>query len=190
MTALADQDIATVAEHGAHVVHCPRSNMKLASGICPVQRLLDKGINVALGTDGAASNNRLNMFGELQTAALLAKLDQLEPTAVAAWDALEMATLGGARALGLEAHIGSVEPGKRADLIALDLTAPGMLPLHNPASQLVYATTGGELRWSWVDGRCLVADGTLQTLDLPLIDKQAAAWRAKLARFAEQGPHS
>lgn len=185
MTAMADSDIETVAEHGAHIVHCPRSNMKLASGICPVQKLLDRGINVALGTDGAASNNRLSMLNEMQTAALLAKLDQLEPTALSAVDALEMATLGGARALGMEDRCGSIEVGKRADLIALDMTQPATLPMHNPISQVVYATSGGELTWSWVDGRAVVRDGALTTLDLADLRARAANWETTLAEFAK-----
>ena len=184
MAALGDSDIETVARYGAHVVHCPRSNMKLASGICPVQKLLDRGINVALGTDGAASNNRLSMLNEMQTAALLAKLDQLEPTALSAIDALEMATLGGAKALGMEDRCGSIEIGKRADLIALDMSRPATLPMHNPISQVVYATSGGELTWSWVDGKPLVSEGELTTLDHADLRTRAANWQTKLADFA------
>ncbi|MDH5171524.1 MAG: TRZ/ATZ family hydrolase, partial [Gammaproteobacteria bacterium] len=121
MTDLGDQDIALLAATGAHVVHCPQSNMKLASGTCPVGKLLAKGVNVALGSDSAASNNDLNLFGEMQSAALLAKLQGGDASALPASAALEMATINGARALGLEDLIGSLEPGKLADLIAVDL---------------------------------------------------------------------
>lgn len=183
MTALSDDDIETVAAHGAHVVHCPRSNMKLASGMCPVQRLLDRGINVALGTDGAASNNRLNMLAEMQTAALLAKLESGEPTAVSAMTALEMATINGARALGYEQRIGSVETGKAADLIALDLGHPATQPINGIISHVVYATSGAELTHSWVEGRALVRDGTLTTLNLDDVLQRAARWHDELMAF-------
>ncbi len=185
MTALAPEDIDTVQRFGAHVIHCPRSNMKLASGICPVQALLDRGINVALGTDGAASNNRLNMLNEMQTAALLAKLDKLEPTALSAMDALEMATLRGARALGYEDKLGSIEVGKQADLIALDMGRPATLPVNNLISQVVYATSGSELRWSWVNGQCLVREGSLTTINLDELRERADRWSATLADFAQ-----
>ena len=118
MTALGDQDIANVAKHGAHVVHCPRSNLKLGSGNLPVQKLLDQDINVALGTDGAASNNRLSMLGELQTASLLGKKNMATQKAVDAWTALELATVNGAIALGQQDKLGTIEVGKTADLIA------------------------------------------------------------------------
>lgn len=183
MTALSDGDIQAIADTAAHIVHCPRSNMKLASGICPVQRLLDKGINVALGTDGAASNNRLNMLAEMQTAALLGKLDSGEPTAVSAMTALEMATINGARALGLEQQIGSLEVGKQADMIALDLSSPATQPVNGVISHIVYASSGAELSHSWVNGRCLVKDGALTTLDLAEITARAGRWHDQLMAF-------
>ncbi len=139
MTDLGDQDIALLAATGAHVIHCPQSNMKLASGACPTTRLMDKGVNVALGTDGAASNNDLNMFGELQAAAMLGKLVAGNAATLPASDSLYMATMGGARAMGLDQEIGSLEIGKQADLIAVDLSGPECQPLYNPLSQLVYA---------------------------------------------------
>lgn len=184
MTALGDQDIDTVVANGAHVVHCPRSNMKLASGICPTQKLLDRGVNVALGTDGAASNNRLNMLSELQCAALLAKVASEDATAISAMDALEMATLRGARALGYEQLIGSIEIGKRADLIAIDMSGAAMQPVHNVISQLVYATNGSEVTHSWVDGQPLLQDRQLTTIDLKVVATRAAHWRDKLAHFS------
>lgn len=183
MTALGDQDIDTIIANGAHVVHCPRSNMKLASGICPTQKLLDRGVNVALGTDGAASNNRLNMLSELQCAALLAKVGSEDATALSAMDALEMATLRGARALGYEQLIGSIEIGKRADLIAIDMSSPAMQPVHNVISQLVYATNGSEVTHSWVDGRPLLQDRKLTTIDVDVVGTRAAHWRDQLAQF-------
>ena len=183
MTALGEQDIETVATHGAHVVHCPRSNLKLGSGICPVQKLLDRGINVALGTDGAASNNRLNMLGELQTASLIGKSQHGDPKAVDAWTALEMATLHGASALGLEEQLGSIEVGKSADLIALDLSGLQHLPRHNLASNLVYASSGNEVKWSWVAGKPLVTAGKLQTLDYTDLAARAGHWSEQLGAF-------
>ena len=183
MTALGEQDIETVAIHGAHVVHCPRSNLKLGSGICPVQKLLDRGIKVALGTDGAASNNRLNMLGELQTASLIGKSQHGDPKAVDAWTALEMATLRGASALGLEEQLGSIEVGKAADLIALDLSGLQHLPRHNLASSLVYASSGSEVQWSWVAGKPLMRAGKLQTLDYTDLTARAGRWSEQLGAF-------
>ena len=185
MTALGEQDIDTVIGNGAHVVHCPRSNMKLASGICPTQKLLNRGVNVALGTDGAASNNRLNMLSELQCAALLAKIGSEDATAISAMDALEMATLRGARALGYEQLIGSIEIGKRADLIAIDMGSAAMQPVHNVISQLVYATNGSEVTHSWVDGQLLLQDRQLTTIDLRAVIIRAAHWRDQLAQFSQ-----
>jgi 5-methylthioadenosine/S-adenosylhomocysteine deaminase len=185
MTTLCDEDIAAVVEANSHVIHCPRSNMKLASGTCPTQRLLDAGINVALGTDGAASNNRLNMLNEMQTAALLAKLHSGEPTALSAVTALEMATINGARALGYESRIGSIEVGKAADLIAIDLSGPATQPVNNVISQLVYATNGSELTHSWVAGRALIKDGKLITLDQQDVIERAQKWRETLSTFRQ-----
>jgi 5-methylthioadenosine/S-adenosylhomocysteine deaminase len=131
MTDVGDQDIALLAQTGAQVVHCPRSNMKLASGACPVGRLLDRGVNVALGTDSAASNNNLNLFDELQAAALLAKLTAGDASTLGAAEALALASISGARALGLEERIGSLEVGKQADLIAIDLSRPETQPVSS-----------------------------------------------------------
>ncbi|MFK7829262.1 MAG: TRZ/ATZ family hydrolase [Congregibacter sp.] len=181
MTDLGQQDIDTLAASGAQVVHCPQSNMKLASGTCPVNRLLEAGINVALGTDGAASNNDLNLFNEMHSAALLAKLSTGDATVMPASSALHMATLGGARALGLEAEIGSIRVGKQADLIAVDLSGPATQPLYNPLSQLVYACTGGEVTHSWVAGQPLMRGRRLLTLDLAEILTRARYWRDKIS---------
>ena len=190
MTALGDQDIETIATQGAHVVHCPKSNLKLGSGICPAQRLLDQGINVALGTDGAASNNRLNMLNELQTASLLGKTAHGDPRALDAWTTLEMATLGGARAMGQQDRLGSIEVGKDADMIALDLSGVHHQPHYNLASSIVYANSGSEVAWSWIAGKAVVRSGQLCTLDLAELRERAAAWSAKITDFRATLEHS
>jgi 5-methylthioadenosine/S-adenosylhomocysteine deaminase len=184
MTDLGTQDIANLSETGAQVVHCPQSNMKLASGACPVAALLEAGVNVGLGTDGAASNNALNLFNEMHSAALLGKLTAADPSALPAAKVLHMATLGGARAIGLDHLIGSITPGKQADLIAVDLSSPATQPLYNPQSQLVYACTGGEVTHSWVDGQMLVRERQLTTLDVDDCIARARAWGQKIAASA------
>jgi 5-methylthioadenosine/S-adenosylhomocysteine deaminase len=136
---LSRADIELLATHGGHVVHCPASNMKLGSGIAPVGLLQDRGINVALGTDGAASNNRLDLFGEMRLAALLAKVATGNAAALPAAQVLASATLGGARALGLDREIGSLAPGKAADVIAVDLAGVGAVPCYDPISHVVHA---------------------------------------------------
>lgn len=185
MTALGEQDIETVAIHGAHVVHCPRSNLKLGAGICPVQKLLDRGINVGIGTDGAASNNRLNMLGELQTASLIGKIQHNDPKAVDAWTALEMSTLHGAHALGQADRLGSIEVGKAADLIAVELSGVQHLPRNDLASSLVYASSGSEVRWSWVAGKPLISEGKLQTLDYTDLTARTSRWSEQLGAFRQ-----
>lgn len=160
-TQLLDEEIELLARRGATVAHCPASNLKLASGIAPVARLLAAGAGVAIGTDGAASNNRLDMLGETALAALLAKGHCGDATALPAWQALECATLGGARALGLEARIGSIEAGKEADLAALDLGAVENQPVYDPLSQLIYSAGRQHVTHAWVAGRILLADGEL-----------------------------
>ncbi len=180
MTDLGEQDIALLAQTGAHVIHCPQSNMKLASGACPVKKLQEAGVNLGLGTDGAASNNGLNMFTEMKSAALLAKLNSQDATALPAEQALYMATFGGARALGLEEVTGSLEPGKQADVIAVDLSGPEAQPLHNALSQLVYACNGSQVSHSWVAGSPLMADRNLTHLDLTDLGTKTASWREKI----------
>ena len=180
MTDLGDQDIALLAAVGAHVVHCPQSNMKLASGACPVTRLLAQGVNVALGTDSAASNNDLNLFGEMQSAALLAKLHSDDATALPASEALAMATINGARALGLEDSIGSLEPGKLADLIAVDLTQPETQPLYNPLSQLVYSCNGSQVTHSWIGGVAVMIQRQLTHIELPALAARTRAWQQRI----------
>lgn len=184
MTDLGDQDIALLAATGAHVVHCPQSNMKLASGTCPVSKLLDKGVNVALGTDSAASNNDLNLFGEMQAAALLAKLQSLDATALPASEALAMATINGARAMGLEDRIGSVEVGKQADLIAVDLSGPETQPLYNPLSQLVYACNGSQVSHSWIAGKRVMANRELKDINLDTLATRINTWQQRISSTA------
>ena len=180
MTQLEDDEIALCAERGANVVHCPESNLKLASGFCPVQRLLDAGVNVALGTDGAASNNDMDMIGELRTAALLAKGVAGDASALPAARALEMATLNGARALGLADEIGSLSVGKSADITAIDLGQPETEPVYNPISQIVYAAGRHQITDVWVAGEQLLRDRELTTLDLAEITSTAALWGEKI----------
>jgi 5-methylthioadenosine/S-adenosylhomocysteine deaminase len=181
MVWLSKDDIRTIAETGTQVVHCPSSNMKLASGICPVSDLLAAGVNVSFGTDGAASNNGLNLFAELRLAALLAKLSSENPATLNAEQALYMATLGGAKALGLDHETGSLSVGKWADMIAISFDDAAMQPLHNPISQVVYAGHGAHVEHSWVAGRCLLNNGKLQTIDESEIIRTAQAWRRKIA---------
>ncbi|MAT91507.1 MAG: N-ethylammeline chlorohydrolase [Halioglobus sp.] len=185
MTDLGEQDIALLAQTGANVVHCPLSNMKLASGTSPVKKLLDAGVNVALGTDSAASNNSLNMFVELQTAALLAKLHSMDATALAAADALAMATISGARAMGLQDEIGSLEVGKQADVIAVDLRGPETQPLYNPLSQLVYACNGSQVSHSWIAGEAVLTDRALTRIDLADLGARTRQWQQRIGATTE-----
>ena len=180
MTQLIDDEINTLARANVNVIHCPESNLKLASGICPVPKLLAAKVNVALGTDGAASNNDLDMLGELRTAALIAKGAALDPTALPAHTALRLATLNGAKALGLEANIGSLVPGKSADITAIDLSALSTQPVYDPVSQIVYSATRDQVTDVWVAGKRLLADRKLTTLDEDAIRQKAQAWRDKI----------
>lgn len=181
MTHLLTDEIAELAASGVHVVHCPESNLKLASGFCPVAALLQAGVNVALGTDGAASNNDLDMFGEMRTAALLAKAVAGHAAALPAATALRMATLNGARALGLDDEIGSIAVGKSADLAAIDLAALETLPLYDPISDIVYAAGRHQVSDVWVAGKRLLARRELTTLDSAEIRAKALLWRQRLA---------
>jgi 5-methylthioadenosine/S-adenosylhomocysteine deaminase len=181
MTQLEDVEIARLGETGAHVVHCPESNLKLASGFCRVYDLLEAGVNVALGTDGAASNNDLNLMGEMRTAALLAKGVAGFANAVPAEQALRMATLNGAKALGLDEEIGSLEVGKAADVLAVNLNDPHTQPLYHPCSQLVYAASSHQVRHVWIRGRQVVRDGEALTMDPPAIIGAAREWGKRIA---------
>jgi 5-methylthioadenosine/S-adenosylhomocysteine deaminase len=162
------EELERVAAAKAKIVHNPQSNMKLASGVAPVAAMLQAGVSVGLGTDGAASNNDLNMFSEMTSAALLAKVSGLDPTLLPARDVLDMATRGGAEAFAWPA-LGSLAPGQAADLIALDLAAPNLTPLYHPASHLVYAASGHEVRLTMVGGRVLYRDGGFTGFDYPAL---------------------
>ncbi|MDH5178784.1 MAG: TRZ/ATZ family hydrolase [Gammaproteobacteria bacterium] len=181
MTQLTDEEIALYAECGGHIVHCPESNLKLASGFCPLHKLHQAGINLALGTDGAASNNDLDMFGEMRTAALLAKAVANDAGAMPAGEILRMATINGARALGLEHEIGSLEIGKAADVIAVNLSGIETEPVYKPVSQLVYATNRERVTDVWVAGRHLVKDRDLTTLAEHDLLSRVRNWQQKLA---------
>ena len=180
-TQLIPEEIEALSQHGTHVLHCPGSNMKLASGFCPVSTLLEQGINVGLGTDGGASNNDLDMFSEIHSAALLAKAVSGDASAVPAQQALEMATINGARALGLEAQIGSLEPGKSADMTAVSLDSLNSIPVNNPVSHLVYAVNASQVSHVWCAGQALLTEGELTTLDTDKIKRSAADWQQKVA---------
>lgn len=181
MTQLTEAEIAQCAQAGVSVVHCPESNLKLASGFCPAAALKRAAVNLALGTDGCASNNDLDMFGEMRTAALLAKGVSGDASALDAASTLHAATLGGARALGLESRIGSIEPGKRADLVAVRMDAVETQPLYHVVSQLVYATPRSQVTDVWVDGRSLLRAGELTTLDRGELLQRARQWRQRIA---------
>ena len=180
MTRLDDADIARLSRHGVHVLHCPASNLKLASGICRVADLDAAGVNVAIGTDGAASTNRLDMFAEMRLTALLAKGVSGNPEAIPAERALSMATIHGARALGQDDRFGSIEVGKCADLVAVDLSATETVPVHHVISQLVYAVSRRQVSDVWVAGRRLLENGTLTTLDAERVLAQARQWGGRL----------
>jgi 5-methylthioadenosine/S-adenosylhomocysteine deaminase len=175
-----DEEIALLAAHGCHVAHCPSSNLKLASGIAQAARLAAAGVGVGLGTDGAASNNRLDLFAEMRLAALLAKGAGGEPTVLAAHEVLAMATLHGARALGLEKMTGSLTPGKFADMTAVNLTAPELAPCYDPVSHLVYAAGREHVSHVWVQGELQVENGRLTRLDPAELAAKAARWRLRI----------
>lgn len=179
-TQLNDEEIALLAQAGASIVHCPESNLKLASGFCPVAQCLAAGVNVALGTDGAASNNDLDMLGEMRTAALLGKAVAKNASAIPAMTALRMATINGAKALGLEDKIGSLEIGKAADVIAIDLGELETQPLYCPISQIVYAASRHQVTDVWVAGERLLKSRQLTTFDMNELKAIAAKWQTRL----------
>lgn len=179
-----DEEIDLLHKTGVHIAHNPASNLKLASGLARIHAMQHIGINVGLGTDGSASNNKLDLLGDLRLAALLAKVQSGDPTALNAAQALEMATLAGARALGLETQIGSLVAGKRADVIAIDLSALETTPLYDPISQIVYAAGREQVSHVWVNGRCLMQDRELQTLNQAQLADQARWWQDKISARA------
>ena len=177
----ADQDTLAVA--GVKVAHCPESNMKLASGVAPVVELLRRGVSVGLGTDGCASNNNLDLFQEMDSAAKLHKVHHLDPTVMDARTVFRMATRGGARVLGMESRVGSLEAGKKADIIILNLDQPHLTPLYNIYSHLVYAARGADVTRVIIHGRTVMKDRELLTLDLKEILSRANRF-AEMLRLA------
>lgn len=179
---LTDADIDLLAAHGVGVAHNPQSNMKLGSGVSPVAAMLRAGVTVALGTDGAASNNDLDMFGEMDTAAKLHAVATKDPSAMDARTVVAMATRDGATVLGLSDKIGSIEEGKRADLVMIDLDRPHLTPLYDPYSHLVYAVRAGDVHTVIIDGRIVMEDGTLLTIDEAAIMLKASELAAEIRR--------
>ena len=180
MTQLKDEEITLVTENGVHIAHCPDSNMKLASGFCPVAELHERGVNISVGTDGAASNNNLDMLEEIRSAALLAKGVSKTATTINAAEALAMGTINGARMLGLEDDIGSLEVGKFADFISVDLSAPNFQPIYNPLSQLIYSATGHQVSNVWINGQQVLADSKLTQMDLTRLMANVRQWQGKI----------
>lgn len=179
-TQLTDDEIRLLSDSGVSIAHCPESNMKLASGFCPVDKLIRAGVNVSLGTDGAASNNDLDMFSEMRTAAILAKACSGDARALPAYKALQMATINGAKALGLDHLTGTLEAGKRADVIAVKLDELNTQPIHNPISQLVYSTKSSQVKYLWVNGKLLLDNAELTTIDKQTLLQMARTWQQKL----------
>jgi 5-methylthioadenosine/S-adenosylhomocysteine deaminase len=179
---LDDLDMQILKAHGTGIAHCPSSNMKLASGVAPVVKLLAEGIPVGLGTDGpAGSNNDFDLMEEINLAADLQKVTTGDPAALPAEQAVAMATIGGARVAGLEKEIGSLEPGKRADLITVRLDRPHAVPMYNVYSQLAYALKGSDVEDVSVNGRLIVRDGRSLTLDPVQVLSKAKEYAAKVA---------
>jgi len=181
MTQLTEAEIHLCAERGVSVVHCPESNLKLASGFCPACALERAGVNLAIGTDGCASNNDLDMFSETRTAALLAKAVAQDAAALDAFSALRAATLGGAKAIGFDDRVGSIEPGKEADLVCVDLSALETQPLHHVVSQLIYATGRQQVSDVWIAGRARLRQRRLVDIDIEGVLSNARQWRERIA---------
>ncbi len=182
MTQLSNEDIALCASTGLHIIHCPESNMKLASGFCPVSQCLDAGINLCLGTDSTASNNDLDMLSEMRTAALIAKGISKNASAVPARTALEMATINAAKALGMDHEIGSLTPGKSADITAINLNQLETLPTYHPESQLIYCCHRQQVTDVWVNGQQLLENSHLKTIDINQLKKEIQVWKHKISQ--------
>jgi 5-methylthioadenosine/S-adenosylhomocysteine deaminase len=187
MTQLSEAEIALCAERGVHIAHCPQSNLKLASGFCPVESLRKAGANVAIGTDGCASNNDLDMFEETRHAALLAKAVAGDARALDAASALEAATLCGARALGIEDQIGSIEVGKQADLVCVDLSELELQPLYNVISHLIYVATRHQVSDVWIAGAQKLSQRRLVDMDADAIKQKAHHWATRIAEIPRKG---
>uniref|UniRef100_M4BER3 Amidohydrolase-related domain-containing protein n=1 Tax=Hyaloperonospora arabidopsidis (strain Emoy2) TaxID=559515 RepID=M4BER3_HYAAE len=190
MTQLTETEIDAVAAAGAHVVHCPSSNLKLASGIAPVTEMIKRGVNVGIGTDGAASNNSIDMLSEMKLTAILAKAQTLQSSSVPAVEVLQMATLNGARALGLEKDIGSIEVGKRADVIAVECDSIEMIPMYNAISHIVYVAGREHVSDVWINGKHLLDNHKLTTIDEAQVKKSVFEWAAKIHKHCvgDDGP--
>ena len=184
-----DSDMALLQSRGVGVSHNPESNMKLASGIAPVKAYLAANVKIGLGTDGAASNNDLDMFEAMRAASFLAKVATSDPTAVSAKTAVQMATIGGARVLGMEKQIGSLEPGKRADVIIVSMSAARQAPMYDPISHLVYVTRGDDVQTTIVNGKVLMRDRKTVTLDRAAIFRDTQAWAAKVRAAVAPANH-
>lgn len=169
MTDLLAEEIQSLADAGVNIIHCPEANLKLASGISPVQQCVEAGLNIAIGTDGCACNNDLNMIGELRTASLVAKVRSSDAQSVDAWSALEMATINAAKALNIDDICGSIETGKSADMIAIDLSDPCCQPVYHPVSQIVYSVSRTQVTHSWIEGKLIMDDRRLTGLDVDKI---------------------
>ena len=180
MTQIDETDIKLLQQTGASVVHCPESNLKLASGFCPIENLIQAGVNVGIGTDGAASNNDLNIQGEMKTAAMLAKAVANDAAALNAMSALKMATINSARALRIDDVTGSIEVGKFADLQAVRLDALTQTPIYDPASQLVYTDSSRYTEYTWVAGKALLHSGRLTSIDENAVTENARLWQNKI----------
>lgn len=180
MTQIDDSDISILQKTGASIVHCPESNLKLASGFCPISKLSQANIPLSIGTDGAASNNDLDMFSETKTAALLAKGISQDASSIPAIEALTMATLGGAKALGLEEITGSLKVGKAADIQAIQLSTLSSQPVFDPISHIVYCAKSTQVSHIWVNGQCLLEQGKLLTLDENSLIYRAKDWANKI----------
>ncbi|KJV05821.1 N-ethylammeline chlorohydrolase [Methylocucumis oryzae] len=179
-TQLTTDEIALFGQAGVHIAHCPESNLKLASGFCPIAQACATGVNIAIGTDGAASNNDLDLLGEMRTAALLAKAVAQDASVISAEQALRMATINGAKALGLDHEIGSLQAGKAADFIAIDMDELETLPLYQPISQLVYATPRNQVTDVWIAGKRVLKQRQLTTFDTEALKAKAKAWQQRL----------
>jgi len=182
MTQVSPDELNLIAETGTQVVHCPTSNLKLASGYCPVTELQQAGVPVAIGTDGAASNNRLDMFDEARLASLLAKHEQRDAALGKAPDVVRMATQDGARVLGIEDKTGSLQPGKAADFITVDTQALGLLPVYNPFAALVHGNAGNAVDNVFINGKQLVADGQLTGMSQAELVQRVRSWHSALAQ--------
>ena len=186
MTQLEENEILTLKRHGVNVIHCPESNLKLASGFCPVAKLASNKVNVSIGTDGAASNNDLDMISEIRSAALLAKAIASDASAVPAYQALTMATLNGAKALGIDRQTGSLAKGKEADVIAIKLSKIETQPIYNPVSQIVYSCNREQVSDVWIRGKHLLNSRKLTTLDEQQIIARAQEWADKISTLQEK----